>query len=106
MWYRRLSVLVASSALLSLVVGLAMAAPAAESKDHFGKVVSTSVGTLVMTDADGKHQHTHVINEKCKISLNGQPVKLEELKKNAPITVTTEQRDGKEVVTEVATSSS
>ena len=61
---------------------------AADEKTHDGTVVSAADGKLVMT-SDGK-EHTHVIAAGTKITVDGKPGKLTDLKKGDKITVTTE----------------
>jgi hypothetical protein len=55
---------------------------------HDGKVVSVSEGKLVMADKNGKNEHTHTITGAAKILVNGNTVKLTELKKGDAIKVT------------------
>jgi hypothetical protein len=99
---RILTPVFATLALMTFVVGgIAVAAD----KTHDGKVVSVTAGAegkdgkLVMTDKDGKSEHTHSIPPATKITLNGKSVTLTELKKGDAVKVTTDS-DGK--VTEVA----
>ena len=86
--------------MLALGVALSLTVPAfAADKSHDGKVVSVTAGKdgkdgkLVMTDADGKNEHSHAIGAKVKITLNDKSAKLEELKKGDVITVTTGEDD-------------
>lgn len=76
---------------LVLVAGLAMLAStvSAEQKTHTGIVMSTGVGQLVMTDSDGKNEHTHIIGPTVKVSLDGREAKLADLMKGDTIQVTT-----------------
>jgi hypothetical protein len=91
---------------LALVLGMPGMVSAAE-KSHDGKVVSVTAGSgtadgkLVMTDKDGKKEHSHAISSKVKITLDKKEAKLTDLKKGDAITVTTDD-DGK--VTAVAAS--
>jgi hypothetical protein len=80
---------------LSLVAGYTQAAD----KIHDGTVVSVAEGKLVMSDKDGKNEHTHAIGATCKITLNGKEAKLADLKKGDAVKVTAGD-DGK--VTAVA----
>ena len=80
---------------LSLVAGFAQAAD----KTHDGLIVSVAEGKLVMSDADGKNEHTHNIGPTSKITLNGKEAKLADLKKGDKVKVTAGE-DGK--VTAVA----
>jgi co-chaperonin GroES (HSP10) len=56
---------------------------------HDGLVVSVAEGKLVMTDNDGKNEHTHTIATTTKITLDGKAAKLSELKKGDSVKVTT-----------------
>src|SRR5262249_50706898 len=64
-------------------------------KSHDGKVVSvteasgSNAGKIVMTDKEGKGQHSHAISSSVMIARNDKTVKLGELKNGASITVTT-----------------
>jgi hypothetical protein len=55
---------------------------------HEGKVVSVAEGKLVMTDNDGKNEHTHMITPTAKILLGGKSAKLMELRKGDAVKVT------------------
>jgi hypothetical protein len=110
--------LVAAAVALFTVSGVAQAAgtakPAKPAKvakvtkaaptNHSGKVVSATEGKdgkdgkLVMSDADGKNEHTHAVLATTKITLNKKAGKLADLKKGDMITVT---MDGAKV-TEIA----
>jgi hypothetical protein len=80
---------------VALVAGFAQAAD----KTHDGLIVSVAEGKLVMSDADGKNEHTHNIGLTTKITLNGKEAKLADLKKGDKVKVTAGE-DGK--VTAVA----
>src|SRR5262245_11415002 len=81
------------AAAVALFVATAQAAKAA--KTHEGKVVSVTEGVggkdgkLVMTDKDGKNEHSHSIATNTKITLNNKTAKLGDLKKDDAIKVTT-----------------
>jgi hypothetical protein len=75
---------------LGLVAGFAQAAD----KTHDGLIVSVAEGKLVMTDAQGKNEHTHAIGPTAKITLNGKEAKLSDLKKGDKVKVTASE-DGK-----------
>jgi len=109
--------LVAAAVALFAVSGVAQAAGAKPAKpakvakvtkaapaNHSGKVVSVTEGKdgkdgkLVMSDADGKNEHTHAVLATTKITLNKKAGKLADLKKGDMITVT---MDGAKV-TEIA----
>ena len=75
-------------AVLGMVLVLSRPVLSAE-KSHEGKVVSVTEGKdqadgkLVMTDNDGKNEHTHAISAAVKFTLNGKASKLADLKKGS-----------------------
>lgn len=87
-----------------LAVLLGMPQSVLADKSHDGKVVSVTAGAngadgkLVMTDKDGKKEHSHAISSTVKITLDKKDVKLTDLKKGDHIKVTSDD-SGK--VTEV-----
>src|SRR6476661_4262457 len=106
---------VAATTMIAAVVAsfaVAQVARAAD-KTHMGKVVSVTEmksakkdgktvvhdGKLVMTDADGKKEHSHTVFAKTKITLNKKDARLVDLKKGDLVTVTT---DGADKVTAIA----
>lgn len=66
----------------------AVGAVAPAAMTHEGKVVSVSENKLVMTDNDGKNEHSHMITPTAKITLGGKSAKLTELRKGDAIKVT------------------
>jgi anaerobic selenocysteine-containing dehydrogenase len=64
-------------------------AQAADEKTHDGLVVSTAANRLVMSDATGGNEHTHMIAADTKVSLNGKEAKITDLKKGDKVKVTT-----------------
>ncbi len=100
--------------LTMLAFGCGMVVPVPQSvfaffaeKSHDGKVVSITAGAngadgkLVMTDKDGKQEHTHAISKTVKITLDKKDVVLTELKTGDAVKVTT---DDNGIVTAVAAS--
>jgi hypothetical protein len=86
--------------ILAAAVALVIAANVqAADKTHEGKVVSAGNGKLVMTDNEGKNEHTHAIAATTKITIDGKDAKLADLKAGEHIKVT---QDGAGVVTTVA----
>ena len=89
-----------------LGVALILRPTLAAEKSHDGKVVSVTEGKnnadgkLVMSDNDGKNEHTHAIASAVKITLNGKAAKLADLKKGDSIKVT---QDGDKVTAVAAT---
>lgn len=80
------ALLAAPWTLIGDVVPAVQAAQAAMA--HEGKIVSVAEGKLVMSDNDGKNEHTHAITPTARISLGGMSVKLTELRKGDSVTVT------------------
>lgn len=78
-----------------------MSVQAQAANSHQGKVVETSEGKLVMTDADGKNQHAMDIPADATVTRDGKEAKLMDLKAGDMITVTTDTKDGKSMVTKV-----
>jgi hypothetical protein len=88
-------------AILTLAV-LSTRLPAAdEAKTHEGIVVSASADKLVMTDNEGKKEHSHMVSTATKITLDGKPAKLADLKKGHFVKVTTTKLNEKDVVTAI-----
>jgi hypothetical protein len=69
---------------------------------HSGKFVATKgAHQFVMTDRDGKSEHTHTLAADATITCDGKTCKLSDLKPGTLIRVTTAEKDGKKVVTKV-----
>jgi hypothetical protein len=62
---------------------------AADPVTHEGMVLSAGGGKLTMKDKGGKEM-THAVGSEAKITVNGKPGKLEDLKLGTPIRVTTD----------------
>jgi len=95
---------IAAVAMLGMVLMLNRVVYSAE-KAHEGKVVSVTEGKnnadgkLVMTDKDGKNEHTHMISTSAKITINGKAAKLGEIKKGDSVKV---MADDKQKVSSVS----
>lgn len=84
----------------SIVLALAMGwillhasnALTAEVQVHKGTVVSASNGRLVMKDMAGR-EHTHLVSKDTKVTIHGQPGRLEQLEPTMPVRVATEGAD-------------
>ena len=106
MLYRTLSL---GLAVALLVASAALARPdekqGKEGKDgntHSGKFVNAKgENQFVMTDRDGKSEHTHTLARNATITCDGKACKLSDLKEGTMLRVTTEEQDGKKVVTKV-----
>jgi len=68
---------------------------------HEGIVLTTNDNVLTMSDRDGANKHSHRLGKDTKISLNGKPAVLVDLKVGDHVTVTINDRDGKESVAAV-----
>jgi hypothetical protein len=81
------------SAMLALVATLAVTtqaqAQALDEKTHDGLVVSAAEGKLVMSDAAGGNEHTHMIAADTKVTLNGKECKITDLRRGDKVKVTT-----------------
>ncbi len=84
----------------SIVIALAISwillhasqSSAAEVHVHKGTVISASNGRLVMKDMAGK-EHTHLVSKDTKVTINGQPGRLEQLEPTMQVRVATEGAD-------------
>jgi prefoldin subunit 5 len=80
--------------LMSLSVAVAALAlvprlSAIDEKIHEGKVVSVAAdGKLVMTDKEGKNEHTHMVPAGAKITIDGKAARLVDLKQGDAVKVT------------------
>ena len=86
---------------VAVVFSWFMSAHAHAADSHQGKVVETSASKLVMTDMGGKNQHPMEVPASATVSRNGKESKLTDLKAGDTITVTTDTKDGKSMVTKV-----
>ena len=78
----------------SKVTGKTTRAAKGAETTHAGKIVSIMEGKdgkdgkLIMSDADGKKEHSHAVLATTKITLNKKAGKLADLKKGDQVTVT------------------
>jgi Cu/Ag efflux protein CusF len=86
---------------VAVAVSWVMGAPVPAADSHQGKIVETSPGKLVMTDMDGKKQHPMEVPTSATVTRGGKESKLTDLKAGDTITVTTDTKDGKSMVTKV-----
>jgi len=73
----------------------------ARGQSHEGIVLTTNDNVLTMSDRDGTNKHSHRIGKDTQIQLNGKPAVLVDLKVGDHVTVTINDRDGKEFVAAV-----
>jgi hypothetical protein len=87
--------------LVPLVALLSMAptALAIDDKTHEGTVVSAAAGKLVMTDKEGKNEHSHDVPLSAKVTLDGKDARLTDMRKGDAVKVTV---DGSGKVSTVA----
>jgi hypothetical protein len=94
--------------LAALAVGLFVSLPVqADDRNadtHTGKVVSAAGNKLIMTDKDGKNEHTHTLGLNVKVSLDGKDAKLDDLKPGMMVRVTTTKEGEKKHVTRIEAS--
>jgi hypothetical protein len=86
---------------VAVAVSWVTGAPVLAADSHQGKVVETGAGKLVMTDMDGKKQHPMEVPTSATVTRGGKESKLTDLKAGDTITVTTDTKDGKSMVTKV-----
>lgn len=55
---------------------------------HTGLVVSTTAEKLVMTDDDGKNEHSHTITAETKVTLDNKDAKITDLVAGQKVSVT------------------
>ncbi|MCI0361258.1 MAG: hypothetical protein L0211_22480 [Planctomycetaceae bacterium] len=72
------------------LIALLQATAVAADKTHDGIVVSAAEGKLVMTDKDGKNEHSHTVAATTKVTLDGKDARLVDLKKGDAVKVTTD----------------
>jgi hypothetical protein len=65
---------------------------------HEGIIVSADSNKLVMTDKEGKNEHSHNLDLTTKVTLDGKPAKLADLKKGQFVKVTTRKEGDKQFV--------
>jgi len=97
MLYRTLPRLLAALALFALATAPALAAD----ETHEGLVVSAGADKLVMTDKDGKNEHSHAVSTGARITCDGKECKLEDLRKGFKVKVTVKKSEGKDQVTQI-----
>ena len=65
----------------------------AEDKSHEGVVVNAGGGKLTMTMQDGSRKHTHEVPATAKVTIDGKPAKLEDVKEHFHVKVTTDDKN-------------
>jgi len=93
--------LVALALALFIRAGALADNPADKADTHEGKVVSVAESKLVMTGKDGK-EHSHAVTASAAVTCDGKACKLEDLKADQKIRVSTKKdKDNQDVVTKV-----
>jgi hypothetical protein len=95
--------IVLAVAVLVPAVWTAAAAEDEKPNVHEGKVKSVTPAEmkLVMTDTDGKNEHSHFVAKDVKVTVGGKGSKFEDLKPGQAIKVTTRKREDKVLVVEI-----
>lgn len=75
--------------MLAIAVAVLANSAAAQDKTHEGIVASVAENKLVMTDKEGKGEHTHMIDAATHVTLDGKAAKITDLKKGDAVKVTT-----------------
>jgi hypothetical protein len=83
--------------LVALALALFLGQPAFADDMHEGKVVKAGDGKLVMTDLQGKNEHTMTVPAAAKITCEGKECKLEDLKAGFTLKVWTKEGNKTEV---------
>lgn len=83
-------------ACLAIVIFSRSALADKQEQVHDGIIVSTTADMLVMTDPDGKNEHSHKVDQATAITLDGKAVTMPELAKGDNVKVALGQ-DGKVV---------
>ena len=62
---------------------------------HEGKVVKAESGKLTISDKEGKNEQTLAITDDTKVTCDGKPCKVEDLKAGYPVKVKVEKKEDK-----------
>lgn len=79
------------SVVVALIVGLIIGMPVSageKAKTHEGIIVKAGDNKLIMTDKDGKNEHTMKVADSTKILCDGKACELSDLRKGFEVTVT------------------
>lgn len=68
---------------------------------HQGKVVTTGMGTLTMTDLAGQNAQTHAVASDVTVTCGDQPCGLSDIKAGSTVAITTEKRGDQTLVTRI-----
>jgi ribosomal protein L14 len=96
---RLVAVCLAALALILFVGVRALADDKKDTKNQMeGKIVRIEGNKIVMTDKDGKNEHSHTLAPDARVMLDGKEVKLTDLKKDQTVRVTTKEGDPTQAV--------
>ena len=90
--------------LVAFALAVWASTPAGAADIHQGKVVEVSAGKLTMTDTAGKNQHAHEVTADAAITCEGKKCGLSDVKVGDMVTVTTDTKDGKTIITKIEAS--
>jgi hypothetical protein len=83
---------------LALLVGTRALADDKNKNQMEGKVVRIEGNKIVMTDKDGKNEHSHTLAADAVVKCDGKECKLTDLKKDQSVRVTTKEGDPTQAV--------
>jgi hypothetical protein len=93
-----------SVCLVALALTVWVSAPTWAAAIHQGKVVEVGAGQLRMADMAGKKHHSHEVATDAAITCEGKKCGLSDVKVGDMVTVTTDTKDGKTLVTKIEAS--
>jgi hypothetical protein len=96
MLYRKVQI-----SLLAVALSWGLSTHIYAENSHQGKVVKTSANELVMSDKEGKNEHTMKVAASATVTRDGKEAKLTDLQAGDTITVTTDTKEGKMMVTKI-----
>lgn len=85
----------------ALLMALALVAGCGRTYGYTSKIVSTGDNELTVADEQQQTQQTHEVAPDAQITLDGQPAALKDLESGDAVEVKVQQRDGKEVATDI-----
>jgi hypothetical protein len=97
----RLLALAMAVVAVCLFTGMPLQADDKATDTHQGKVVNVTGQKLIMTDKDGKNEHTHTVALNARITCDGKECKLGDLKPGTAIRVTTSKEGDRKMATRI-----
>lgn len=83
------------------VIAITVASLSGETRTQCGSVAGATRATLLVRDDDGRTTHAHMVRPSVPVTLNGEPVRLEELRIGDRVAVSLVREEGAAVVTTV-----